>query len=157
MFSQKRTANHGPNAVSFGHLRGCWSTARYPQGKHLADARYCTTQGIVQQGKVLYNTMHYGEWAHLRRSFLQDHVWSAAEIIWAHIPLRFWSEMFYARVRMCKPTSTTTPFKLPLSLLPGLKATNEIKPDTIDATVKRKIAEFLGWEQLKWSNLFQVV
>ena len=28
MFSPKRTANRGPNAVSIVRLRGCWSTIR---------------------------------------------------------------------------------------------------------------------------------
>ena len=57
--------------------------------------------------------------------------------------------MFFARVRMRKPTRPTTPFKLPRSLLPDLQATYEIEPDTIGVTVERKNAEFLGWEQLK--------
>ena len=59
MFSQKRTANHGPNAVSVGHLRGCWSTVPLRQD-HFGIRKVSTLrmQGIVQH-KVLYNKVRY--------------------------------------------------------------------------------------------------
>ena len=34
------------------------------------------------------------------------------EFFWAHFPLRLWRELFWARVRMRKPTRITTPFQV---------------------------------------------